>query len=160
MTADAAGRNFRVRALGEIAIRCADLETMAGFYRDIIGLEHLSGDHRDGIVFFKIAEGFGGHTTVLALFHHDAGRRELHPKSPEPPATGAGSSLHHLALSLPYAEQEAVMRWYEKNGVDYRVQIFDWIGWRGIFCTDPEGNTVELVAYDRSLLAKGGGREG
>ena len=128
---------------------------MTAFYRDVIGLDHLSGDHRDGIVFFKLGESFGGHTAVLALFHHDAGRHELHPRGTEPPATGAGSSLHHLALSLPYAEQEAVMRWYEKNSLDYRVQIFDWIGWRGIFTTDPEGNTVELVAYDPSLLAKG-----
>ena len=152
-------RGFKVRALGEIAIRCADLEEMVTFYRDVIGLDHLSGDHRDGIVFFKLGESFGGHTAVLALFHHDAGRRELHPRGTEPPATGAGSSLHHLALSLPYAEQEAVMRWYEKHGLGYRVQIFDWIGWRGVFTTDPEGNTVELVAYDPSLLAKGGGRE-
>ncbi|MDH3661910.1 MAG: VOC family protein [Alphaproteobacteria bacterium] len=152
--ADAAERGFKVRALGEIAIRCADLEAMSAFYRDIIGLDHLSGDVRDGIVFFKIAEGFGGHTAVLALFRPDAGRRELHPRSIEPPMSGARSSLHHLALSLPFAEQDAVMRWYERNGVDYRVQIFDWIGWRGIFATDPEGNTVELVAYDPSLLAE------
>ncbi|MEZ5934869.1 MAG: VOC family protein [Alphaproteobacteria bacterium] len=153
MTADATERGFRARALGEIAIRCADLEAMAAFYRDIIGLDHLSGDHRDGIIFFKIAEGFGGHTAVLALFHHQAGRRELHPQSAEAPLAGARSSLHHLALSLPFAEQEAVMRWYERHGIAYREQIFDWIGWRGIFATDPEGNTVELVAYDRSLLA-------
>ena len=145
-------RGFKVRALGEIAIRCADLEGMTTFYRDIIGLDHMSGDHRDGIIFFKIAEGFRGHTSVLALFRPDAGRPDLHPQSTEVPTTGANSSLHHLALSLPYAEQDAVMRWYDTNGIDYRVQIFDWIGWRGIFTTDPEGNTVELVAHDLSLL--------
>jgi len=139
MMTDGDERGFKVRALGEIAIRCADLEKMQAFYRDIIGLDHLSGDHWDGIVFFKIADGFGGHTSVLALFRPDAGRPDLHPQGIKPPATGAGSSLHHLALSLPYAEQDAVMRWYEHNGVDYRVEIFDWIGWRGIFTTDPEG---------------------
>ena len=160
MMADEAGRGFKVRALGEIAIRCADLETMVAFYRNIIGLDHLFGYHQDGIVFFKIAEGFGGHTSVLALFRPDAGRPELHPQSTEPPLTGARSSLHHLALSLPFAEQDAVMGWYEQNGIDYRVQIFDWIGWRGIFTTDPEGNTVELAAYDPSLLARGGAGEG
>lgn len=146
-------RGFKVRALGEIAIRCADLEVMTAFYRDIIGLDVLSDDRPGGIVFFKIAEGFGGHTSVLALFRPDAGRPDLHPQSSEAPITGARSSLHHLALSLPIAEQDAVMRWYEQNGIDYQVQIFDWIGWRGIFATDPEGNTVELVAFDRSLQA-------
>ena len=70
-----------------------------------------------------------------------------------PPETGAQSSLHHIALSLPFEEQQAVMDWYDGLGIDYRVQVFDWIGWRGIFTKDPEGNTVELVAYDASLLS-------
>ena len=147
-----ADRGFRVRALGEVAIRCGDLSTMMAFYRDIIGLEVLSDNHRDGIVFFRICEGFGGHTAVLALFRHDAGRPELHPRSREKPETGARSSLHHLALSLPFEEQEAVMRWYDTKGIAYRVQEFGWIGWRGIFASDPEGNTVELVAFDPSML--------
>ncbi len=145
-------RNFTVRALGEIAIRCHDLEPMIAFYRDIIGLEQLSGNASDGIVFFRIAEGFGGHTAVLALFRHDSGNPGLHPRSAEAPETGERSSLHHLALSLPFAEQDAAMAWYDANGIDYRVQQFGWIGWRGIFTTDPEGNTVELVAYDTSML--------
>lgn len=144
-------RNFRPRALGEIAIRCADIKAMAAFYGDVLGLEHLSGGHRDGIVFFKIAEGFGGHTSVLALFRHDAGRPDLHATGNDRPETGAGSSLHHIALSLPFAEQQAVMDWYEHLGLEYTVQTFGWIGWRGIFTRDPEGNTVELVAYDASL---------
>ena len=54
---DGAKRDFKVRALGEIAIRCADLERMAAFYQDIIGLEHLYGDHRDGIIFSKSPKG-------------------------------------------------------------------------------------------------------
>jgi catechol-2,3-dioxygenase len=129
-------RGFRVRALGEIAIRCADIERMAAFYRDVIGLTVLSGDHGDGIVFFSLGESYGGHTAVLALFRHDAGR----------PEAGAWSSLHHLALAVDRTEQAAVMDWYDRHGLDYTVQDFDWIGWRGIFTTDPEGNTVELVA--------------
>ena len=144
-------KGFRPRALGEIAIRCADIAAMADFYENVIGLERFSGDHRSGIIFFKIAEGFGGHTSVLALFRHDAGRPELHPNADEPPETGARSSLHHIALSLPFAEQAAVMAWYDRIGQPYRVQEFGWIGWRGIFTNDPEGNTVELVAYDASL---------
>ena len=79
------------------------------------------------------------------------GRPEIHPTGTEPPETGARSSLHHIALSLPFDEQDAVMAWYDKLGQPYNVQEFRWIGWRGIFTTDPEGNTVELVAYDASL---------
>lgn len=139
-------RGFRVRALGEIAIRCADLEPMVTFYHDVIGLPVLSGEHRDGIVFFSLGESYGGHTAVLALFRHDAGRSELHPQGAVPPQTGARSSLHHLALAVDWAEQAAVIAWYDRQGLAYTVQDFDWIGWRGVFTTDPEGNTVELVA--------------
>ncbi|MEP1206522.1 MAG: VOC family protein [Rhizobiaceae bacterium] len=141
-------RDFKVRALGEIAIRCADMPSMVAFYRDMIGLEILSGGHRESITFFKIAEGFGGHTAVLALFHHDAGNPAMHEQSRQAPETGALSSLHHLALSLPFDEQQKVMDWYDDQGQDYHVEKFAWIGWRGIFTKDPEGNTVELVAYD------------
>ncbi|NKB53066.1 MAG: VOC family protein [Rhizobiaceae bacterium] len=143
-------RSFKVRALGEIAIRCADMESMVAFYRDIIGLEVLSGGHRETITFFKIAEGFGGHTSVLALFHHDAGMLALHEQSPLPPETGNRSSLHHIALSLLFEEQQNVMEYYASKGIDFHVEEFAWIGWRGIFTKDPEGNTVELVAYDPS----------
>jgi catechol 2,3-dioxygenase-like lactoylglutathione lyase family enzyme len=147
-------KEFKPRALGEIAIRCADLDQMTKFYSDIIGLELMRADEGDGIVFFKIAEGFGGHTAVLALFHHEAGRADLHPQGPQRPETGARSSLHHLALSLPFEEQDAVKRWFDENNIAYRVVDFGWIGWRGIFTTDPEGNTVELVAYHQSLLSR------
>ncbi|MCB1492505.1 MAG: VOC family protein [Rhodobiaceae bacterium] len=150
-----AERGFKVRALGEIAIRTANLEAMVAFYRDTIGLEVLAGNYSDGIVFFRIAEGFGGHTSVLALFDANAGRPELAP-SDAPVAGGAGSTLHHIALSLPFEEQDAVRAWYDSRGIVYRVQEFGWIGWRGIFTTDPDGNTVELVAYDPSMLDPAG----
>lgn len=134
-------RGFRPRALGEIAIRCRDMTAMADFYTRVIGLDPLSGNQSGDIRFFRIGEGFGGHTAVLALFRDDAGHSR----------TGAESSLHHIALSLPFSEQQAVMDWYDRIGQPYDVQVFGWIGWRGIFTRDPEGNTVELVAYDASL---------
>jgi catechol 2,3-dioxygenase-like lactoylglutathione lyase family enzyme len=137
-------RGFRPRALGEIAIRCADIKVMRAFYEDVIGLKRLDGLHSAAITFFEIGPGFGGHTTVLALFDT--------PTMTLSPITGARSSLHHIALSLPFDEQDAVMRWYDKLGQPYRVEQFGWIGWRGVFTQDPEGNTVELVAYDAAML--------
>ncbi len=126
-------RPVRIRALGEIALRCRDLDTMESFYRDIIGLEPLPGPYRRSIRFFQLGESYGGHTAVLALFAEGA-----------PPA--AGSSLHHLALTIDAADQEAAVAWLGANGCDVRVEDFPWIGWRGVFTSDPEGNTVELVA--------------
>lgn len=153
-------RGFKIKALGEVAIRCADIERMAAFYRDVLGLEPLEGGYGAGIRFFRIGAGYSGHTTVLALFAKDAGNEALHARSDSAPVTGAGSSLHHVALTVDFAAQGAVMDWYDRQGVDYTLQEFGWIGWRGVFARDPEGNTVELVAYDRSLLESGEGAEG
>jgi catechol 2,3-dioxygenase-like lactoylglutathione lyase family enzyme len=143
-----AKRGFAVRALGEIAIRCIDIDAMVAFYRDVIGLELINDPNSERVVFFRISEGFEGHTTVLALFRHNvegAGRTRA---GELPPNTGPGSSLHHIALTLPWNEQDAVIAWYEKLGRDHTVETFDWVGWRGVFTFDPDGNTVELVAKD------------
>ncbi|WP_424964913.1 VOC family protein [Dinoroseobacter sp. S375] len=144
---------FRPRALGEIAIRCRDFAAMQDFYGRILGLERLTpgsrGGHRAGIVFFRLGESFGGHVAVLALFADEAGGISM---SPERRATeleaGQRSSLHHLALSLPWAEQEAAADWLRQEGCEVRFETFQWTGWRGLFTRDPDGNTVELVAAD------------
>ncbi len=138
---------FAVHDLGEVAIRCTDLEAMLAFYRDIIGLPVLR-PPENGIAFLKIGAGYAGHICVLALFDKDAGRPAIHERGAEAVATGAGSSLHHLALTIDFAAQDAAVGWYEGHGLAPVVQVFDWIGWRGVFVKDPEGNTVELVARD------------
>jgi catechol 2,3-dioxygenase-like lactoylglutathione lyase family enzyme len=141
-----ARRGFRPRALGEIALRTRNLDAMVTFYRDVLGLELLSVRDEGRIVFFRLADGFAGHTAVLALFAEPAA---------EIAAGGAGrmrSSLHHLALSLTRAEQAAAEAWFERQSLACRVEEFPWIGWRGLFVTDPDGNPVELVAYDARLL--------
>jgi hypothetical protein len=63
---------------------------MANFYEDIIGLDRLPGNASPDIVFFRIAEGFGGHTTVLALFDKrlaSDGSAETPKPAPAPPST-------------------------------------------------------------------------
>ena len=145
-------RGFTIRGLGEIAIRCDDVPAMAAFYGDVLGLERLGDTRPTGIVFFRIAEGVAGHTQVLALFDKGyVARPGLHPVAATAPVTGATSALHHIAFALPFAEQEAVIAHYEQLGLTYRVEHFGWVGWRGVFTQDPEGNTVELVAHHPDL---------
>ena len=145
-------RSFSVKGLGEIAIRCSDIDVMTAFYRDIIGLPVMADFRKEaGILFFNIGDagsGAGGHSTVLALFAYDAAVRDVHKNHDDPPATGPGSSLHHLAFTVFPDEQEAVLAWYDQHEITYKVEHFDWIGWRGVFAEDPEGNTVELVAHN------------
>lgn len=130
-------RGFSIVGLGEIAIRCIDFSAMTAFYRDTLGLEILA--DRGGIIFFRLGNGVVGHTSVLALF--DAGRN---PDRSGPSAET--STLHHIALSLSQADQLAACRWFDARGIGYKVEEFPWIGWRGVFLSDPDGNTVELVS--------------
>ncbi|PWW04434.1 glyoxalase/bleomycin resistance protein/dioxygenase superfamily protein [Hoeflea marina] len=133
----APARGFAVLGLGEIAIRCNDLASMTAFYRDIIGLDIFS--DRGGIVFFRLDNGVAGHTAVLALFD-----RERNPDRPGP--LTPSSTLHHLALTVAADRQGAACSWFDRNGITWHAEDFGWVGWRGIFVRDPEGNTVELVA--------------
>ena len=61
-----------IRGLGEVALRVTDLDRMQAFYRDVIGLELLRRFER--ATFFRLGDGFGGHTQVLALFDRSADR--------------------------------------------------------------------------------------
>jgi catechol 2,3-dioxygenase-like lactoylglutathione lyase family enzyme len=55
-----------VRGLGEIAFRVNNLDAMQEFYEEIIGWPLMARDST--CAFFKIADGYRGHTQVLALF--------------------------------------------------------------------------------------------
>ena len=59
-----------VRGLGEVALRVIDLECMQAFYQNVVGLELMR--RFEKAVFFRLAEGFGGHMQVLALFDRTA----------------------------------------------------------------------------------------
>lgn len=125
--------DFRIGNLGEIAIRCGDHAAMVAFYTDILRLEPIGAT--DGpIRFFRLAPGYLGHTQVLALFSGTA-------------TAGEASSLHHIALGIAAKDQACAANWLNAHGHVTRYDSFPWIGWRGLFTTDPDGNTVELVAH-------------
>ena len=105
-----------VRALGEVALRVNDLERSQQFYADVIGLELMR--RFDHAAFFRIAEGYGGHTTVLALFDRQTSVEQAH------------STVDHLAFTIALAATH------------------EWVHWRSIYVRDPDGNTVEFVCYD------------
>ncbi|MEQ8307304.1 MAG: VOC family protein [Hoeflea sp.] len=134
----ASRRGFSVSGLGEIAVRCGNFEAMVRFYRDVIGLEVLA-ERGTGLVFFRLGNGVEGHTAVLALFAADRNPDLDGPRV-------ESSTLHHFALSLSQADQAAACRFFDTQRIPYRIEEFAWIGWRGVFLSDPDGNTVELVS--------------
>jgi len=131
-----------IKGLGEIAFRVSDLDAMQRFYREVIGLELLK--RFEDAVFFRLAEGYGGHTQVLALFDRSA----------QPNYAGLNPStttVDHIAFEIDLADFEPEKRRLEKQGVAVRTAEHPWVHWRSLYVTDPEGHTVELVCYDPSV---------
>lgn len=135
------GEQRVIRGLGEVGLRVNDLERMAAFYEHVIGLELWQ--RFEGGVFFRIAEGFAGHTRVVGLFDRRA-------RDPVPPRADA-STLDHFAFEIPLSAYEAERARLEGLGLSVRTRQFPDNHWRALFVHDPEGNTVELVCYDASV---------
>ena len=131
-----------VKALGEIALRVSDLERMQAFYTDVVGLELLR--RFPDSAFFKVAEGYGGHTQILALF--DRTKKPAHAG-----LSASQSSVDHLAFTIALSDYEPEKRRLEGLGIALTTATHQWVHWRSIYLHDPEGNEVELVCYDESV---------
>ena len=135
-----------IKALGEVSIRVTDLDAMHKFYAEVVGLEMLR--REENFVFFKIAEGYGGHPQVLNLFIA-ADRWLLESKSPL--LSPEGTTLHHIALNIALEDYEAEKKRLEGLGLKVHAVEHEWLHVRSLYFTDPEENLLELVCYDRSV---------
>ncbi len=131
-----------VRGLGEIALRVNNLDTVQKFYEEVIGL--LLMKRFPNAAFFKIAEGYGGHTQVLALFDRS--------QSPGYRGTDAPTStIDHIAFEMPLADFAVELNRLKGLGLKVETAEHAWVHWRSLYVSDPEGNQVELVCYDASV---------
>ncbi len=132
-----------VRGLGEVALRVSDLERMQAFYQDVVGLELLRRFEKSA--FFRLAEGFGGHTQVLALFDRTA----------DPNFRGLDSektTVDHLAFEIELTDYEPERQRLIARGVSVTTAEHAWVRLRSLYFDDPEGNMVELVCSDPSIV--------
>jgi len=132
----------RVRALAEIALRVRDLDVMQQFYSDVIGLPLMK--RFPNAAFFRIADGFEGHTQVLALFDR-SGRADDHAPA------AAQTSVDHLAFAISKSDYNAELDRLRSLGLTVTTAEHAWVRWRSMYVNDPEGNTVELVCYDETV---------
>jgi catechol-2,3-dioxygenase len=136
----------RIKGLGEASIRVNDLDAMQQFYEEVVGLEVLRRD--ESFVFFKIGEGYGGHSQNLALFSAE-NRIFLENKSLQ--LDPAGTTLHHIALNIDRADYEAEKRRLEGLGLTVQAVDHPWLHVRSLYFADLEGNLLEFVCYDESV---------
>ena len=138
--------NRRIKGLGEVSIRVNNLDTMHKFYEEVLGLEVLGQD--EGSVFFKIAEGYGGHTQNLALFSATnrsfIETKSLHLNQEE-------TTLHHIALNIALEDYESEKKRLEDLGLKVVATDHAWLHVRSLYFADPEENLLEFVCYDESV---------
>jgi catechol 2,3-dioxygenase-like lactoylglutathione lyase family enzyme len=130
--------NPAIKMLGELALRANDLDAMVAFYRDIVGFEVYS-DLRPLLVFLRIADGVEGHPQLLGIFDRSTEVGQ------------ATTTLDHFAFSIDVSDYESEKARLESLGVGVVTKEFPGFHWRSLFFYDPEGNTVEFVAYDASV---------
>jgi len=126
-----------VRALGEIALRVNDLDAMRRFYNYTFGLEEIGSF--ENIAFFKLADGYAGHTAILALFNRDV---EVDSRR---------GTVDHIAFTISLEGYDSEKERLETLGMEVTTAVHGWVQWRSIYVHDPEGNQVELVCFDPSI---------
>ena len=126
----------RVKGLGEVSVCVRDLDTMHKFYEEVMGLEVLRRD--ESFVFFKVADGYGGHSQNLALFEAS----KLNPQE---------STLHHIALNIALEDFESEKTRLKGLGLKIDATEHEWLHVPSLYFYDPEGNHLEFVAYDKSV---------
>jgi len=136
----------RIKGLGEVSILVKNLDAMHKFYEEVVGLEVLRRD--ESFVFFKIAEGYGGHTQNLALFEAEE-RSFLENKSIE--LNPEQTTLHHIALNVALDDFESEKMRLEGLGLKVNATVHEWLHVRSMYFYDPEGNHLEFVAYDDTV---------
>ena len=129
----------RVKGLGEVSIQVRDLDAMQKFYEEVVGLEVLRRDDDERFVFFKVADGYGGHSQNLALFEAS---NTLNPQE---------STLHHIALNVALEDFETEKTRLEGLGLKINATVHEWLHVRSLYFYDPEGNHLEFVAYDETV---------
>lgn len=134
---------------------------MRRFYEDVVGLSvwkelqyppDAKNQRKTEAVFFKIAAGYKGHTQILVLFDRSpiTGYRGLDPER---------TTLDHLAFEISRTDYEAEKERIENLGVRVTTKVFPSFHWRSLFLNDPEGNAVELVCYDETVLTRSPGAQ-
>lgn len=137
------------KRLGELVLRSENVEALTDFYCNIIGLE-LYARFGSGN-FLKIADDFEGHPQLLAIF--DQSWEFSGPKDIDPEHTQAKTGpLHHFAFAMEEDDFEREKQRLEDLDLDLQFTEHKQFGWHSIYLHDPDGNSVEFVCYDKTIL--------
>src|SRR5438874_1899746 len=63
----------------------------------------------------------------------------------------AAISIDHIAFEIPLTDFAVEVGRLKGLGLEVETAEHTWVHWRSLYVIDPEGNQVELVAYDPSV---------
>ncbi len=139
--------NPNIRGLGETVLRVKDLARMKEFYARVIGLELMK--EFDDIAFFRIADGYGGHTQILGMFAET--QPVPIPQTPRQAVAAPATPLHHFAFEIDRAHYDEELARLRGLGLSVTTALHPWCHWRSVYVLDPEDNIVELVCFDGTV---------
>jgi catechol 2,3-dioxygenase len=126
---------IRLKKIGHVLLRVADLEKSTTFYRDVLGFQVAEQDPQHGRdVFLTLGDDF--HT--LDLVQHEK------PDSAERPDPRNRIGVAHVAFQV--ATYEALRDAYatlQEHGVEIERAI-DHVNQRSVYFADPDGNRLEI----------------
>jgi catechol-2,3-dioxygenase len=135
--------NHKIIGLSEVNIRVRDLEKMRKFYVGVLGLKPYK-DFRK-YIFLQVPKRSSGRTQYVNLFHHSFDREKLVPDIRR-------TTLHHLAFEIPLRDFKAEKERLKKLSLDVIEYVHKGFPFRSLYFDDPEGNMLEFVSYDNSII--------
>ncbi len=128
---------FRIRQIDHLVLRVVDIDSMMGFYRDVLHCKVEKIQEKSGL--YQLRAG----TSLIDLVPVDG---RLGKMGGSPPGK-EGRNLDHLCLSVEPFDGEAIIEYLRGKGCD-PGPVESRYGAEGdgpsIYVPDPEGNVVEL----------------
>lgn len=122
---------FELVRLHHVSLAVRDVEASRKFFGGVLGLPELE----------RPAFSFAGAWYAI-------GDRQLHLIQE---ATGSRTLAHRISrsdhMALEVKDVSAVKETLEQAGIDYQVGGNEKFGFEQVFCSDPDGHTVEFVRY-------------
>ncbi len=146
-----------ILGLGEVVLWVRDLEMSSAFYSEVLDF-HIQdvGDGKTAVINVGHPE-FADFGQNLILFQHpDPAQDWPVPQEQHGTPRTASSPLHHLAFAIHIAEYNGHINWLAHKGIETETGTHKVAGERSIYFNDPDGNLIELVAEDLSLLEDAG----
>jgi catechol 2,3-dioxygenase len=126
---------IRLKKIGHVLLRVADLEKSTTFYRDVLGFRVAEQDAEHGNdVFLTLGDDF--HT--LDLVQHAS------PESAERPDPRNRIGVAHIAFQVAsYGALHDAYATLQEHGVEIERAI-DHVNQRSMYFSDPDGNRLEI----------------